>query len=334
MHPLTESVCRTLEAASVRHSRLLIALSGGADSVALLRACHECQTRLGLEVQAAHLNHQIRRDSDADAAWVRALCGRLQVPLTLDSVDIAQLAETSHRGLEETARAARYQFLQQAAQIHRCPVVAVAHTANDQAETVLHNLLRGTGIAGLKGIPLERPLSEDVRILRPLLGVSRSDVELYLQELGQDYRSDSTNSDQRFTRNRIRHRLLPQLRDDFNPRVDQCLAGLARQADELNAALEYAAEILLTSARGSTAPSNEVKLRWKRLIGPPSHLLRTTFVQLWKHLHWPRQAMTHSHWQRLADLAVEGGREQFPGEIDVERVGPFLVLRRTTRQND
>jgi tRNA(Ile)-lysidine synthase len=179
-------------------SRVLAAVSGGPDSTALLLALHE----LGRDVVGAHFDHALRPDSAADAEAVAALCKRLSVPLVTERRS-GSLAPGS---LQAAARAARYSFLERAADAHGRDLIAVAHTADDQAETVVMNLLRGSGPAGLRGMPDRRG-----RVVRPLLAATRAQVVEYLEQAGVTPREDPSNRDRRFLRARVRHLLMPRL---------------------------------------------------------------------------------------------------------------------------
>lgn len=215
---------------------VLAALSGGADSVALLRVL----LALGYPVRAFHLNHCLRgAESDRDEVFCRTLCERLGVPLTVERIDVGAWAAQAGEGVEAAARCIRYERLAAAAQGAK---IATAHTADDNLETMLFHLSRGTGPKGLAGIP---PVRGD--IIRPLIGVERAQVEAYLTELGQDFVTDSTNLSGDYTRNRIRHEVVPVLRQ-INPAVCGAavrLSGLLRQ-DE--AFLREQAEACLTRA--------------------------------------------------------------------------------------
>ncbi|MFN8857863.1 MAG: tRNA lysidine(34) synthetase TilS, partial [Planctomycetaceae bacterium] len=233
--PVTQAVENFLRARAQPGERWLAAVSGGADSVALLAVLRSLLPPERLV--AAHLNHQLRgAESDDDAAWVVQLCHTWNVPLVQECRPVATLSAEWGVGLEEGARRVRYDFLQQTALQQRCRVVALAHTATDQAETVLHHLLRGTGLAGLQGIPAERPLGRECTIVRPLLDVTRGDITAYLQNLGQDFRTDSSNLTLEATRNRLRRELLPHLRAEYNPQIDRALVRLAHQAAEAQVA--------------------------------------------------------------------------------------------------
>ncbi len=215
--------------------RLAVGVSGGADSVALLRALAERSRELGLVLHAAHLHHGLRgEEADADLKFARALAGELGLPFHEARVNTKSEAKTdaaagkSGETIEEAARRLRYAWFRQLMASGEVEAVATAHTRDDQAETVLAKFLRGAWTEGLSGIhpKLECP---EGRILRPLLSATRAEVEAYLQELGQGWREDSTNRHLTFTRNRIRHELLPLL-EGWNPRLREHLAQMAALA--------------------------------------------------------------------------------------------------------
>ena len=219
---------------------VLVALSGGADSVALLRALQA----LAYPVRAFHLNHCLRgAESDRDEAFCRALCAGLGVPLTVERIDVAA-ARAAGEGIEAAARRIRYARLTAAAQGAK---IATAHTADDNLETMLFHLVRGTGPKGLAGIPPVRG-----QVIRPLLGVTRAAVEAYLHALGQDYVTDSTNADDAYTRNRIRHEVVPVLRQ-INPAVSGAAARLARCCGRMRTVLPVWRRIAWRRRRSRTA---------------------------------------------------------------------------------
>lgn len=201
-----------------------VAVSGGADSVALLHVLVELAPRWNLRLRILHLNHLLRGEESAgDAAFVRELAGSLGLDAVVAEADVARLKGESGENLEQAARTARLKFFCGLLDRGEVDRVATGHTRSDQAETVLYRLLRGAGTAGLAGI---RPKTTE-GIVRPLIDVSRSQVREYLTGHGIAWREDSTNTDPRFDRNRIRHELLPRLRRDWNPAIDETLAGMA-----------------------------------------------------------------------------------------------------------
>lgn len=241
MNTLLQRFLRHLDAAGIipAGSRGLVAVSGGADSVALLHLLHAAAGTHRLELQAAHLDHALRPDSPADAAHVRDLCHRLAVPLTVARIDIASLARAGKGGVEETAREARREFLRATAQAGGCEWIALAHQRDDQAETFLLRLLRGAGTTGLAGMrPVESPF------VRPLLSFAREELVEWLAGEGIAWREDSSNLDPAFARNRVRHELLPLL-ESYNPAIRLRLNELCRQLadDEDDWAARTAAEL-------------------------------------------------------------------------------------------
>jgi len=209
--------------------RLAVGLSGGADSVALVCALAEQRREFGLVLHAAHLHHGLRgEEADGDLAFSRALAAKLGLPFHEARVDAGTTASENAETIEEAARRLRYGWFRQLMASGEVEAVATAHTRDDQAETVLAKFLRGAWTEGLSGI---HPVIEfpEGRILRPLLSTTRVEVEAYLRALGQDWREDSSNRHLTFTRNRIRHELLPLL-EGWNPQLREHLAQMAQLA--------------------------------------------------------------------------------------------------------
>ncbi len=312
---------RELQAVS---QRMVVAVSGGADSVALLCALTELRDECGLDLIVAHFHHRLRGDeAHADAAFVEQLAKKFGLPFVIGYApdDTPPLAT----GIEARARAQRYDFLLTTATTKQASLVATAHTADDLAETVLHHLLRGTGVAGLRGIPRERVLSPHVRVVRPLLSVSRNDALAYLQSRGQHFRTDSTNIDVRFHRNWLRHHLLPEIRTVY-PHADASLQRLSQQAAELAGALAFWAEQLLDSAMLDATPVT-ARLRRSTFIGLPRHIQRECFVRLWERQHWPRDRMTAVDWDRAVDiLHGDPTTAVLPGGVTLTARADLLAL--------
>jgi len=222
-------------------------VSGGADSVALLSLLCALRPELGLRLVACHVNHGLRgEESDRDEAFVRQLCGRLGVECRVLRIDAAALAKASGRSVEEAARDARYAFFAQAA--GERGKTATAHTASDNAETVLLNLCRGTGLRGLCGIPPVRG-----SIVRPLIACTRAETEAWCRSQGLGWVEDSTNAADEYARNRLRHHVLPTLRGQnpaFDRSVEAMTRRLRRDADYLDQQARQAAEGLALPGGG------------------------------------------------------------------------------------
>jgi len=218
--------------------RICIAISGGADSVALLLAVHAANTAkrdaLGVGLSVVHVHHGIRAgEADTDQQFVEDLCSRLDIPLHVHRANIPERVAKTGETIEEAARNVRYEFFASLIATGEADSILTAHTLDDQAETVLMKLLRGAWTEGLSAIypVVEISSTRPGRILRPFLNTRRAEIEAYLRRLNQPWREDSTNTDTAYTRNRIRHELMPQLRE-YNPSLDQTLANLAQLARE------------------------------------------------------------------------------------------------------
>lgn len=302
---------------------VVVAVSGGPDSVALTRALLDLQSTLRLQpLILAHLNHQLRGDeSDADESFVEAMSRGLlgegigDVRFTSQKEDVRTRALEAKDNLEKVARDTRYAWLAQVARNAGARWVATGHTANDQAETVLHRLLRGAGLKGLRGIAECRPLAESVNVIRPMLTVTRAEVMDYLQIKGQAFRQDSSNLDRRLTRNRIRHELLPYLEKEYNPAIVSILCHLAQQAESAYRRMQARAEKLLAEVERPRAGSLLIFDR-QRLSIAPHALIREAFRLIWTRENWSAAGMGFKEWERLAGIALgEIRAADFPGGI-------------------
>ena len=316
--PVLREVRRFFSSHVKRESTGVVAVSGGADSVALLRALHAIHRG---QLVVTHVNHQLRgTESDSDEAFVRELAERLGMAYRMKSVDVG--ARAARGNLEATARHVRYEFFAEVAAEVRAEWIATAHSADDQAETVLHRLIRGAGLQGLRGIAHKQST-----IIRPLLTITRSDVLEYLASLNQSYREDSSNSDLRFTRNRLRHELLPQLKT-FNPDIVTALNQLASQASEAFEVLESDAERLIAEVELPRA-GDRLILDLTQLAIVHRYLMQELFRLLWQREGWPRREMTAEHWSRLAAIATGTlVAADFPGGINARRVGRVMQIGR------
>jgi tRNA(Ile)-lysidine synthase len=247
---------------------LLLGVSGGADSIALLSAMVELRETLGVGLTAIHLNHKTRgKESDGDASFVRKICKSLGVRCVVRAIDVPALARKRRVSLEMAARDARYALFIEQSKKCKASAVVTAHNRDDQAETMVLKFARGAGLKGLSGIPATGS-AEGVPVLRPLLGVTRKQIEVYLRRKGVDWREDSSNADERYLRNRVRSKVLPLLEDTLNPDIRSTLAGTAdvlRADDEL---LEMLAEGALDACRAGRTSLNlkELKQEHRSLV--------------------------------------------------------------------
>ena len=320
--------------------RIGLGVSGGADSVAMLRIFAELRTRLGITLLVLHFHHQLRGTAaDEDERFVRVLAESFRLEFESGRADVAGEASLRGWNLEDAARRLRYRFFDSVAEARGLNRVAVAHTANDQAETVLSHLLRGTGLTGLAGIyPVAGP------IIRPLLELGREELRGFLSGLGQSWREDASNQDASRTRARIRHQLIPLLLHDFDAAAVARLARLAKHAREDEtfwrflederfralAAWESSAAISLSIAnllspwpllapaeRRGAAPASI------SAVSPPTMALTRRLVRrIFAELRGSREQLTSRHVDEVIDLATKsqsGARIDLPG-VRVERI--------------
>jgi tRNA(Ile)-lysidine synthase len=307
---------------------VLVAVSGGADSVALLASLallrSQNEPSHAGPLIAAHFDHQIRPESAEDAAFVENLAARWDVPCLVGAGEPGTLED------EASARKARYAFFRQAAFQTGARYLAIAHTADDQAETILHRLLRGASLRGVSGIPRSRRLTEMTTIVRPLLGCSRADIIEFLQSHALDWRDDPSNRSGRYTRNRIRHELLPLLEASYNPRVRQALLRFGLHASRSQAALETDLEALLERCTLRVDHPTLWELDCVLLREAGAARMVAVFQLLWRRSGWPEQAMDTAAWNRLCETVW--GVHQLPFEMPGQvRVAPFEERLQLTR---
>jgi tRNA(Ile)-lysidine synthase len=311
-------------------SPAVVAVSGGADSTALLDALVRWREQKSLTgtITAAHLNHQLRdQESDEDEAFVRQLAARFGLPISVQRIDVAEAARQERVNLEAIARRLRYRFVQHVAESSGADIVLTAHTRDDQVETILMRLLRGSGARGLRGIHPQRLLGDRVRLLRPLLAVTRSDVIEHCENYALTFRNDSSNLSTDLTRNRIRHTLLPLLRT-FNPAIDETLIRTSQLiADDHDFLKKIASELFARAHQDSTL---DVKL-----LGSAHAAIRRRVLQSWlRRERGLLKRIDAVHITALENLVLQsqsGRVVELPGGVRVVR--EFDRLKQFQEQN-
>jgi tRNA(Ile)-lysidine synthase len=324
--------------------RVGVAVSGGADSVALLEVLESIRNDLGVALLVVHFDHGLRgSESDLDAQFVAELAHARGLEFILDRADVAAEARRNKWNLEDGGRRLRYAFFQRIVEQGRATRIGVAHTADDQAETVIAHIVRGTGPTGLAGI---YPVAGS--IVRPLLGIRRRELRSYLSGLGQRWREDSTNEDTTRLRARIRSRLLPQFERDFSPRFVEHLCELARfsqeEQDFWSALVEERYEALVTATDKTLAIStadlidpfrhlarfSDRSLKCETASSHPWRTLSERLIRrLYQELRGDRRELTADHIEqvlRLATRSTSGRGTPLPGGIVVKRTFDDLVF--------
>ncbi|MCK4276402.1 MAG: tRNA lysidine(34) synthetase TilS [Phycisphaerae bacterium] len=314
---------------------VVVGVSGGADSVAMLGAMVELSRRgrdLGLTV--AHLDHRLRADSKADAAFVGELAGRWDLPCIVGDRDVAAEARTSGEGIEQAARTVRYEFLAEVAAKVKAARVAVGHNADDNVETILYRIVRGTHIRGLGGIPPVRALRGcDAMLVRPLLGCWRKDIELYCRSSGLTWRTDTSNLDVSYRRNFIRHELLPLLRERVNLRTDEALLRLAAAAAQVEQLIEpLAADALMRSrARTPVPQAGQITLDCSLLAAEPAAVRTYALRAAMEAAGVPMRSVGAQRFDELDRLLTgeADGAVSLSGSFEARRRGGQLILQRS-----
>jgi len=307
-------VAQAVRAAEVVHgARLLVAVSGGVDSMVLLDVLAALRTRLRLHLHVAHVHHGLRGiAADQDAVFVAAEAARREVGTSVCRLD--PRGRPRGESVQMWAREQRRRCLERIADQVGASRIALAHTRDDQAETILLHLLRGTGPRGLRGM-----CPADPRLLRPLLDVSRAEVESYAAVRSLAFREDASNASDAYLRNRVRHHLVPLLIADYNPRLVESLAGLAALADEDEVALTAQAQPLLSASRPAADPA--LWLPAADLQAAPAAVVRRVFQEAFRRACGGGPGLMRRHLQALRRLLVREGSVPLPAGCVARREG-------------
>lgn len=310
-----------------RNQGLLVAVSGGQDSLCLIKLLLDLQSKWGWYLGIAHCDHRWRSDSEANAHHVENLAKTWGISFYL---------ETANKPInsEAAARDWRYQALSAIAQANNYQYIVTGHTASDRAETLLYNLIRGTGADGLQALTWQRPLSTGIILVRPLLEITRIQTEQFCQEFKLPIWEDSTNQDLQYARNRIRQELLPYLRDNFNPQVE---SALAQTAELLQAEVEYLEKaahqlrekaIIMGHEGDSLTPLVPLRLNRRVLQKAPLALQRRVMRQVLQQIL--TDAPSFEHIEKLTALIIAPNRSQtdpFPGGAIAQVEGDWICLK-------
>lgn len=331
VEPIHGAVRRFLEARAAPHGAMLLAaVSGGADSLALLFALAELREVLGHRLTAAILHHGMRDEADADVAMLQGVCDGMAVPLEVGRADVPAMAAARKISLEVAGREARYAFLYETAARCGAHALCTGHTLDDQAETVLLRVIFGTGLEGLGGIPPERRVQppeslSPVWLWRPLLEVSRAGTQEYCAARGLNPVRDPANADPRYPRNRIRHDLLPRLERDYNPAIRE---ALARLADLARAEETVLADLADSVAAVRTVAGGGARVHIQPLLALPLAMRRRVARLFLRAAGGSGRALGFANVERLLDAMARGeARRHLDGGLEMTRDGEHATLR-------
>ncbi|MBD2446083.1 tRNA lysidine(34) synthetase TilS [Nostoc sp. FACHB-152] len=327
--PLHAKIHRTIKSRYLfkQNERLLVAVSGGQDSLCLIKLLLDLQPKWGWHLSIAHCDHRWREDSQANAHHVEKLAKNWGLNFYL---------ETAHKPVnsEATARDWRYQALSVVAQQYNYQYIITGHTASDRAETLIYNLMRGTGADGLQALTWQRPLSEDITLVRPLLEITRQETGQFCQDFQLPVWEDSTNQNVKYARNRIRQELIPYLQANFNPKIESALAQTAELLQADVDYLEQATQQLREEAViGSgelgvgSGEQNFLTLNRRVLQKAPKALQRRVMRQVLREIL--PEAPNFEHIEKLTALIIAPNRSQtdpFPGGAIAQVQGDWIVI--------
>ncbi|MFH1395255.1 MAG: tRNA lysidine(34) synthetase TilS [Candidatus Omnitrophota bacterium] len=304
--------------------RVLAAVSGGADSVCLLKTLLEIRKKMHMEIVVANMDHCLRGiESANDSCFVKELAMNLGVDFIHKKIDVKK-GRNKKNSIEECAREERYRFFKNAAQAKNCNVIATGHTMDDQAETVLMRIIYGASLSGIAGIPAVRD-ENGFRVVRPLINSERTDIIAFLQETGLNYVEDKSNFDTKFARNSIRHEVIPFLKN-YNPRIKRTLSNLAESLRE-----DY---VFLSSEREKRLKKydniNSVKI--EDVILQPKAIRKEIFKKLFKKTGGILKKLTHRHWKDMDNFLTRTERNKsldLPGGVKIYKQKNEIVFRKT-----
>jgi len=301
--------------------KILVGVSGGPDSVCLLHILDRCRKKMALSLHIVHINHGIRkRESKREEKFVKHLAERMGLPITVKSLDVPSYARRKRLTVEEAARDMRYRVFESLATKLNAKKIALGHTASDQVETVLMHLLRGSGPQGLSGIPPVRKLGA-TSIIRPLIEVSREEILSYLKENNLTFCLDSSNKRTEYFRNKIRLKLLPLLRENYNKNIDEALLRLSEILKEENAYWERVVERVFSKV--VSLDSGKILVDFKKFLRYNVVVQRRILYRLFGGIVGLRQIETI---RSLAHKSSQGKRIYLGKKFSVRKEGDFLIF--------
>ena len=303
------------------YDRVLVGFSGGPDSIALLHALLKLRQECSFTICIAHLDHGFRgEESHADRKFCEDLAEKLGLDINCEEIDVPRIAKEKGLSPEEAARFERYDFFKRVAAAKKITKVAIGHNRDDQAETILMRAFRGSGMSGLGGISPVRSMGS-LAIIRPLIDVSRREIEEFVKENGFEVRRDSSNDKTLFTRNRIRHDLIPYLEKNFNANIKEILANTAENLRSENEFLEKLARRKFKSMSRRNNSSEiviDIKKFKKQSTALRKRILRAALEELKGNL----RRLTYQHWKEMDELI-----EKRPGNSIVDLPGGINVVK-------
>ncbi len=328
---LIEKVKFTIERYNMlkRHDRVLVGLSGGPDSVTLLHMLLGLKEDYSLSIYIGHVDHMIRaKESADDKEFCEGLARRSGLEIFCESVDVRQIAKDRTISLEEAARLERYDFFKRVARSKGINKVAVGHTADDQAETVLMRLIRGSGATGLGGMSPVKVMN-GLTIIRPLIEVPRREIENFIKEKNLFFRHDSSNDEIDFTRNRIRHELIPYLEDKFNPNVKEVLVNMA---ENLRCENEFLEKLARRKLKGIVKKnkSRDTILDIKKFKKQPEAIQKRICRAAIEQIRGNLRRLTYQHWREVKELVdnrPSNSIVDLPGGVNVVKNKDRIVFQ-------
>lgn len=297
--------------------RVIVAVSGGPDSVALLCILHELRYDLGIRIRIAHIDHKIRKDSSSDYLFVKKLAQKLLIPFTGTAINVKKIRKGG--SLEDKAREARFRFLIQTAKKYKANVIALGHTRDDLAETVLMRIIRGTGLSGMRAILPKRTI-QSVLFVRPLLEASKAELKLFLKKKHIAFRTDSTNTEKQFLRNRTRLHLVPILENQYNKNTKKLLAHLANTIAYDYDYIEHQAQTILKKILKKHRIGKTIRFELPKFLKYHTSIQRMLLRLSIARLKGNTNLLTLAHIAQIEELITKrpsGSIVDLPGRISV-----------------